>query len=1205
MAAFSPKDLMNPMQKIASALEDVHKDTSALVSIAAGYTQSVSQTLIAIEENVATIADVLLNISKKMDISIAVKKVGKKDQNSDITKTQQGVEMFKTFGIGIKDFAVGMLLFSLVPKKTAEKLVTNVTDIMNALSGLDKNVADNAAKLGDIGKSIFAFTGWIVLAALLAIPALVAIPIIALEIWLFSKLLGGRAMQKELDNAINATNKLGEIGWSIVVFEACMVLAGLLAVPAAVVMPFVWLTVWGITKILGVLNKAADDILEGALLLTVISVGLIIFSIGLLLFGLAVKTLDWKGILMGVAVIGIIGLACFALGQPAVFPYVLLGAIALTVMTLPLLIFSVSMLMFALTMKLVDDDMPQRMMKLIICLGLAFAAVGIASPLVIAGGVAMLVASTALLVLGVGLLIFSLTLKLLDKEASDRIPGLLIGIGMSFAALGLVAPVIMLGAAAMLLVGVSLLVLGVSLIVFGLSLKVLKPEDQDRIPGLLLTLAGCFSAIGLLSIPIMLGSVATVAMSVSIIVFSIALTLFGLAIRVLKPEDQERMGSLFTSLSLQFSLLGVLLIPISLGSAAMMTMAGALMLISPALLIFKKSGWKEGDGDKLTDAIVSVRNGFLGINKDDGFFAIIKKTAASIAAAGALLAIAPAYVVAGSALVLLTKGLAKVKELHWTEENDVALVKMLASISSAFAQVAEAGTVTKNASFGGLFGKLLGGFSVDKNAVKEGIDSVKGAGKALIDISQGIVEFTKWYENNKKLLDIKDGKSPFFEALKMTITTLSDAFATVGGSDNYVKNNSIFAIFKPEESKVQKGIESVQGLGTTLKDIAEGIIKFTDWYNTAGKKKIEIKEGSPFFTALTTVLTTVAGAFATIGGSDEYIKRDANSFGPFTWDENLVQKGIESVAGVGEALNGMLDGVIKFADFYKKYEKDLVTTQYENVNGKLVPKNGILAMLNLTISSIGKAFASLGGEENEYKSFLFFSGNAVEDGISAVENVDKALEGITKGVQTFVNAGIKEDQINNVTKLITSLGEFGKLAEVDIDDVGDDFDDFSKDFIKGLDRIYKKKDTVTRMKNINVLMLTMERQVRFKTFNKAADGIKKIADAVNTIDVQKGKTFSDLFVAASRLKDNSKFYQDLVKAVEDIRKMLEEHGISDNSNNTNGGNNINNTNNRNNIPAPPPQPTPPPQPPTKPAGKKELKVGSLTITADTVYVERT
>ena len=1260
MAAFSPKDLMSPMKKMEAALEEIKDSTEQLVGLVTGVCEVTGGGLTSISESVASIADTLTAINRKMDVMAVIKKKDKgEDSEGPGEKLKKGVELFKTFGIGIKDFALGMLMFRFVPEKTAENLTNSVQKIAEALAEVDKQTFDNAAKLGEVGQGIFKFTGWMLLSALLVIPALIAIPLIALEIWLFSQLLGGKEMNERLGRAINNVTMLAEVGWGLFVFEGLVVLAGLLAIPAVIVLPLIWLTVWATSKMLGMLAKNSAQIVEGTLALVAMAAGLIVFSIGILLFGLATRTLDFKSIIMGALVIGIIGLTCRLLGDPNIFPYVILGALALVVMSLPLLILSVSLLIFALAMKMIDDKMPMKMMKLIICLGIAFAVVGAVSSLVMTGGVAMLIAGVALVVLGIGLMIFSLTLKLLDKGAEKKIASLIIALGLAFAAAGALSVPILLGAVAMLTVGASLIVLGIGLIILSLALKLLKPEEQERIPMLIISLGLSFAAAGALSVPIILGSVAMITVGVSIIILGIGLMVLSLALKVLKPEEQERIPDLLVTLGTRFSLLGVLSVPILLGSVAVITIGAAiltlsigllaiggamkvfkqeeqdrlgpllismaesfalvgllsipmllgaaatitagaaLMAIMPGLLIFKKVGWKEGDAELLSDAIMSVRNGFLGISKDDGVFTIIKKVAASTAASAALLVIAPGYIAAGIAMQSLAKGLTKVKELNWKEENDEALFKMLSTVSAAFAQVAKAGTVTKNASFGGLFGKLLGGFSIEKSAVAEGIDSVKGAGKAIKDISEGLVEFTKWYEKNRKLLDMKSGNSPFFDALKTTITSISEAFAIVGGDENYSDPEGIFAVFKPKESKVQKGIKAVEGVGTTLKDISEGLIKFTEWFNN-NKKKISMDDpNSEFFVALKTTLTSVSGAFAAIGGDPEYLEQ--KSFGPFKWNDNKVEEGIESVEGVGEALNGILDGVIKFTDFYNKNKKDLESTTFENVNGHQVPKGGLLGALNMTISSIGKAFASLGGEENEYSSFLFFSGNAVEDGIEAVEDVDEALEAITKGVQTFINANIKEEQINNVTKLITSLGEFGKLADVDIDDVGDDFEDFSKTFLKGLDNIYEKKDNTTRMKNINVLLLNMEHQVRFRTFDKAADGIKKISDAVNSIDVEKGRAFSDLFVAASSLKDNSRFYQDLVKAIEDIRNLLQENGIggregggnkegggnnptptrTNNNNNNNNNRNQNNNNNSNSN-----------------RGEKTIKAQSVTIQVD-------
>lgn len=1132
MAKFTPQDLMNPMQKIASALEDVKKDTSAILEIVSGSTQNTYNSLISIEQNVEIITETLLNISKKMKLSSTFKK--NNAEGGIGRNTKEGIELFKNFGIGVKEFSIGMFVFSKVPDETTTNFVSSITTIIDALSKADKQAFVNAERLGAVGKSIFQFTGYILLAALLAVPAAVAMPIIALEIWLFGVLLGGKEMQKNLSSAVKTTVQLAEVGWSIFAFEGIVALAGLLAVPAALLLPAIWLTVWGMTKILGTLTKNAGDVVLGSIVLTAMGISLAAFSISLLLFGAATRTLDFKSIMMGAVVIGIIGLTCYTIGQPAVFPYILLGAVALTAMSLPLLIMSTSLILFALAMKLIDDKMPAKMTKLIIGLGLAFAAVGVMHPLVLMGGLAMIAASTSIIVLGVGLLLFGAALKLIDERSQSRITSLVMILGVTMAGVGALAPLITLGAIATTLMGVSLMSIGIGLTLLALPLKMITQEDQDRLP------------------------------------------------------------KLFTSIGVSFSELGMLSPLIMLGSLAMTVASAAMMSLVPGLALMKLINIDE---EKLKNTISAVRNGFLGINENDNAIKVVAKSAASVAAASAIMLVAPAYVIAGAALSSLTKGLVRVKDLNWKEEDNEKLMKMLAAVSGAFAQVSSAGSVTTKVSFGGLFGKLFGGWSVDRNKVKEGIDSVKDAGKAVIDISEGLVGFTKWYEANRNLLDMNDGKSPFFEALKTTITSVSTAFAMVGGdTNNFGDNKGIFSVFKPKESLVQKGIESVKGVGETLKDLASGLITFTDWYDTIGKKKIDISnQNSPFFIALRDTLTSVGGAFAAIAGDPDFMRE--KRFGPFKWNKNKVLEGIETVDGVGESLNGILDSIIKFTDFYNTNKKDLETTTFENINGHLIPRGGLLGALNLTISSVGKAFASLGGEENEYKSFLFFSGNAVADGIAAVNNVDKALESITNGVQVFLKANISEQQINNVVKLITSLNVFGKLEDVDIDDIGDDFNSFSKNFIKGLDRIYNKKESTTRMNSINGLLLTMERQVRFNTFNKAADGITKIAEAVNKIDIEKGKAFSDLFVAASNLKDNTRFYEDLMKAVEDIKKVLEQNGMTASAENNRNNNAVINQQPQNQQIQQIPQ-----RQNASPVQKmpKELKVNNLTIYAENV-----
>ena len=197
----------------------------------------------------------------------------------------------------------------------------------------------------------------------------------------------------------------------------------------------------------------------------------------------------------------------------------------------------------------------------------------------------------------------------------------------------------------------------------------------------------------------------------------------------------------------------------------------------------------------------------------------------------------------------------------------------IGSISSAFAQVVGEGTIKKSMQISGLFGQLLGGFTVEKSAVKEGIDSVKGAGKALRDISQGLIDFTDWYAANQKILDINNENSPFFIALKTTISAIGQAFASVANVGT-VNKSVLFGLISYDTNAAKEGIENVKGAGDALKGISEGLIDFTNWY-AANKKVIDIDdENSLFFTALKNTISAVGSAFASIGGMRQEIRAE-------------------------------------------------------------------------------------------------------------------------------------------------------------------------------------------------------------------------------------------------------------------------------------------------------------------------------------------
>ena len=111
-------------------------------------------------------------------------------------------------------------------------------------------------------------------------------------------------------------------------------------------------------------------------------------------------------------------------------------------------------------------------------------------------------------------------------------------------------------------------------------------------------------------------------------------------------------------------------------------------------------------------------------------------------------------------------------------------------------------------------------------------------------------------------------------------------------------------IFSWDENSVEKGIDAVKGAGAELSNIANGLKAFADMSTT-----VDFSKKGKLATAVKNALSFVGSAFMKIGGMEE---TDGNWL--FSWDENLVQKGIENVDGAGTALTDIAKGLQSFAD---------------------------------------------------------------------------------------------------------------------------------------------------------------------------------------------------------------------------------------------------------------------------------------------------
>ena len=396
-------------------------------------------------------------------------------------------------------------------------------------------------------------------------------------------------------------------------------------------------------------------------------------------------------------------------------------------------------------------------------------------------------------------------------------------------------------------------------------------------------------------------------------------------------------------------------------------------------------------------------------------------------------------------------------------------------IQRAFAAVADQGNVDA----GGFFGTLFG---IKKNAVAEGMDAVKGAGKTLTDIAEGLMAF-------QDLVDSKVDFNKLGVAIADTVGFVQRAFAAVGSEKNVDAGGFFGTLFGIKKNVVAEGIASVSGAGEVLKNIADSLIGFQKLIDSKvvwGDPE-DPQPGTMAYAVINTI-GFVQKAFAQIADSNE-------DGGWFSFDSNKVADGVAAVSGAGEELKNISDSLIAFDG--------------------LKDPNGTAEKVKTVLGLVGNAFASIGGGDNTKEGF-FWDDNLVQLGIEAVEGAGDALKDIASGLAAFAGEFDPVRVADAVALLLTSIGTA-----------------FS-DLYQNNSRIsYQLRDFSSFVTQLGAVAQRGE-------LDKAADGITKIAEAINKIDVPKTVAFGDLFKSAAALSKDGKAYFALIKAIDDIKDLMQQ-----------------------------------------------------------------
>ena len=835
-------------------------------------------------------------------------------------------------------------------------------------------------------------------------------------------------------------------------------------------------------------------------------------------------------------------------------------------------------------------------------------ALALSALLLIPGMIAMPFLLASIVVMGGAMALLGAMSKRINKgsKALDRMGDAIksFGIGLALFAvstmfillmpaimIGMVASLVLIGGAVALLGGkkmskrirkgsMSLLILGVALIPFSIGLLAFSFATKGNSIGDVLIQGATILAIGAAAAlvgkfgmkNILFGAAALALNGLGMLVFSLGY----------KPFAESTKGMSLGDVGVQSLILVAVGGIMALAGLAVAATAGAVLLgpalyaaaglslqeLAPGLQAMKKVDFKEKEAKDLSYTLGAVAMAFSGVDPEAGFLSNIGNVFSRVVQSGAGVAAAAMYGAAGLALQELSVGLTKFKAVGFTETDSQELAVALGSVSGAFAQAGG-----EPASPGGLFGAVFGN-TFSPNATERGIDSVMDSGKALSSIVEGLAAFLDLKKKYK--LDEKAFQEGGFlnVAIKDTLGFLSKAFASIGG----METEDSWGPFKWDENLVEKGIDAVKGSGNALTDITTGLKSFLDLQKEYGLTTESFAEDGYLATAVKDTLGFVSKAFATIGGMET-----EDSWGPFKWDENSVEKGVDAVKGAGQELTNIATGLKSFQELV---EKDI----------DFKPKGKLAKAVTNSLSFVSTAFSAIGGMEETDSWFIFsWDENSVEKGIDAVKGAGAELSNIANGLKTFADMSATVDFSkkgklakavkNSLSFVGSAFMKIGGMEETDsnwlfswdenlvqkgienVDGAGTALTDIAKGLqsfadldnpagiAEGIESIFTSigdtfakyyKDTAFRtdLDHMQGFITELSTYAKDGSLAKAATDIQSISNAVNSIDSMKAESFANLFKGAGELSSNKRAYAALADAVEEIRDILGSQGSS-------------------------------------------------------------
>lgn len=427
----------------------------------------------------------------------------------------------------------------------------------------------------------------------------------------------------------------------------------------------------------------------------------------------------------------------------------------------------------------------------------------------------------------------------------------------------------------------SVLGIGLSTLAFAASLSyassMIPPlEDSGR---LLLTLGATgalFFVAGLGWKNILLGSLAFAGMGISLMILSNPLQELNNAVSG-DLDTLWQVPALLGALGGTFALAGAGPIPLLIGAGALAFGAMGIGLISVSKGLEKMLGLPtitQEKADGIEMALRAVVNGF-GKSFED----LTLKESLTLPLK------IPMVALMGLSMIGLSHGIKvwKSNTGSWTADDTELFKGTISGLSEGFAV---AGSTDGMSS--------LFGFSVGDNSVERGIESTMKIGANLKNLSEGIMAWKRMELTPADVQLIGDNVSRI-------LNVIPNIFGQIGAAERGSQEEASFlGMTFPkafDKGDVEMGIDSVENLGGTLKSLADGVMAWADGgkagFNSAAIPQIKDN--------IQSILSIIPAAFGDIG------KADRATEGWFPWSEGDIAKGVALVEDLGPSLSGIAD----------------------------------------------------------------------------------------------------------------------------------------------------------------------------------------------------------------------------------------------------------------------------------------------------------